>query len=133
MPKKIVPQATQAAANDEALRHDPQATAEAILYARAGAAQTAFQTPAQLQIVLTEIAAAAASIKRLAILLTHDPDADHRDVEAQRFAIETLAQRIGLLADWSAASPERGRGVEDWFLPPAWHAQATKNAEATNG
>lgn len=117
MPMKIVPQATQAAAGSDA----------------PAAAPATPQTPAQLEIVLSQIAAAAASIKRLAILLTHDPDADHRDVDAQRFAIEALAQRIGLLADWSAASLERGRGVEDWFLPPAWHTQGTTNAEVTHG
>lgn len=84
------------------------------------------QTPNQLQVVFGEISRAAETICRLALMLTDRGEIDSRDVEAQRYAIESLAERIGLLADWSNESVSfqaRSGKVEDWLLPPAWHPE----------
>lgn len=94
------------------------------------------QTMAQLAFVLSDIASSAHALKRLALEL-QDPENDG-DIDAYVTGITALAERVGLLADWSSMSIPCGCGaaygsnVEDWMMPPAWHDLARKS-EVRNG
>ncbi len=82
-------------------------------------------TANQMSIVLNDIANCASAIQRFAICQAALQDSDYRDLEAARHAIETLAERIGLLADGAADGLGKGSAVigprvEDWFMPPAY-------------
>jgi hypothetical protein len=99
-------------------------------------------TPTQLALVLADIAESAQAIARFVIAQAQDDEfSDERDIEARRVAIETLAQRIGLLADFAAEplgtvfGSIRGSQVEDWMLPPQWHSEEAErvgNGEQEN-
>ncbi|MFT3818277.1 MAG: hypothetical protein QM750_11695 [Rubrivivax sp.] len=93
------------------------------------------QTAEQLAMVFGDIAESARAIERFAIGQLDDEHDDERDIEARRVAVETLAERIGLLADWAGASLRsvlvlKGSELQDWLMPPAWHDQQAKREGA---
>lgn len=99
------------------------------------------QTAAQLDFVFADIAGSAKAIKRFVLRLVveaAEPE-DERDVQAMHKAIEVLADRIGLLADWSGTPlgplcPVVGDRPQDWMMPPTWHwEEEGKSANSEEG
>ncbi|WP_157666676.1 hypothetical protein [Bordetella genomosp. 13] len=84
----------------------------------------------QIGWVLNDIAATSKAIERFAVLMVHSDD--DRDTEAMRHSVESLAQRIGLLADRVAnrlpgfIGAAYGGEAEDWMMPPAYHWEKEK-------
>jgi hypothetical protein len=80
-------------------------------------------TPNQVACVLNDIAITANSIKRFSILLV-DAD-DERDSSAMINAIGSMAERVGFLADMTAADFPLGAFLGDtaieWMMPPLFH------------
>lgn len=81
----------------------------------------------QIGLVLNDIAMTAKSIQRFSVMLRHE--GDERSIEALTQSIETMAERIGLLADKTADECPGtlgacfGAGVNDWMMPPMYHEQ----------
>ena len=82
-------------------------------------------TDSQVDCVLNDIAITANTIRRFAIMLAHADD--ERDIEALTRGIESLAERVGLLADMTTDKRVRGSGPvfgarpEVWMMPPSYH------------
>lgn len=93
-------------------------------------------TTEQIGLALNEIAEYAATISRLAILLTAETE-DPRDSSAYSDAIEKMAGAVGLIADRTSEQLGTlvccGTQPEDWLMPPAWHDAAEKAEEASHG
>lgn len=83
-------------------------------------------TPSQLGIILNDIALSAKAIRRFSIFLG-DEENDERDADAAITAIQSIAERIGFLADRAAdATPGTlgavcGSTAESWMMPPAYY------------
>lgn len=89
----------------------------------------------QIGLIMNDIAETSKTIERLAMLMVEAEDV--RASEAMRHSIESLTQRIGLLADFAAgrsryAIPLYGTKVEDWMMPRAYHADIENNITITN-
>ncbi len=82
-------------------------------------------TASQLGCVLNDIAQTAKAIERFSVMQRHAEDG--RDIEALTHSIETMAQRIGLLADATAdelpgsGGAAFGTSFAAWMMPPAYH------------
>jgi hypothetical protein len=86
----------------------------------------------QIGLVLNDIAMTAKTIQRFALMLRNEEDT--RDIEALTQSIETMAERIGLLADKTADECPGtlgacfGATVDDWMMPPMYHKQKATEA-----
>ena len=83
-------------------------------------------TPAQIDLVLCDIATTAKQIDRLAVTLMQHLEFGQHEEEALLLAIECMAQRIGWSADMAMERSEFSSGpcfggAEKWMMPPLFH------------
>ena len=85
---------------------------------------TATSTTRQLDFVLEDIAQCAKTIRHLAIVQAGVPQ--EMDEDAVRYSIQTIAERIGMLAEGAdilaRKTPDAyARVAASWMMPPAYH------------